>query len=116
MNEAKDLAGIPRSQQPRSQWQVVGDSKKKVLKSYKYVPNPKSHGRYYGYDTLNGRKVIVKHTNDIDKGLHCHAGDNKAKEAIDKHTYDFKEGRYKKILKPDEDHYIYYRKLNKRKK
>lgn len=107
LNEAKDRAGVPRSQQPDRQWQVGDnlDMKGHDTANYSYDPNPTSHGRYYEYDTPNGKRVIVDHTND---GVnHIHAG--KPKGNSNSHTYDFKTDRYQKIDGADGDHHIYYR-------
>jgi len=80
LNQAKDLAGVPKSQQASRQWQVKDDINKKGAdyKNYEYSSNPTHHGRYYEYDTLKGKSVIADHTND--GKLHTHAG--KQKETI----------------------------------
>ncbi len=107
MNEAKDLAGVPRSQQPSRQWRVGDDITKKGgnYANYKYDSNPGSHGRYYEYDTPNGKRVMVEHTNDGKS--HFHAGE--PKKGVNPYTYDFKKDRYKKIDNPaTKDHHIYY--------
>gem|GEM_PF-2266143 len=106
LNQAKDLAGIPRSQQPTRQWQVGDDINKKGgnYKNYEYSSNPTHHGRYYEYDTPQGKRVIVDHTND--GRLHVHAG--KPKEGANPFDYDFKKERYANIYGPNEDHHIYY--------
>ena len=111
LNKAKDLAGIPRSQQPDRQW-VVGDDinfKNSQAKNYKYSGDKASHGRYYEYTDANGhKKVIVEHTSDPrSQYKHTHAG--QAKPGADPRTYDFKTDRYGKIVDPKtEDHHIYY--------
>lgn len=106
MNKAKDRAGVPRSQQPIRQWEVGDDVSKNGydIANYKYDPNPGSHGRYYEYDTPNGKRVIAVHTND---GVpHVHAG--KPKIDPKSRTYDFKNKRYGKIEGSSGDHHIYY--------
>ena len=105
-NEAKDRAGIPRSQQPIRQWTVGDDISKKGydLSNYKYDDNPGSHGRYYEYETDSGKIVIVEHTNDGTS--HFHAG--QPKRDADPYTYDFKVDRYQNINVPGKDKHIYY--------
>ncbi|MDY0404821.1 HNH/endonuclease VII fold putative polymorphic toxin [Virgibacillus sp. 179-BFC.A HS] len=44
-------------------------------KNYEYSSNPTHHGRYYEYDTPQGKRVIVEHIND--GRLHTHAGNQK---------------------------------------
>ncbi|WP_246234968.1 HNH/endonuclease VII fold putative polymorphic toxin [Bacillus aquiflavi] len=105
-NKAKDLAGIPRSQQPSRQWQVGDNVYKKGgdYKNYEYSLNPTHHGRYYEYDTPQGKRVIVEHIND--GRLHTHAG--KPKDGANPFEYDFKKERYSNIYGPNGDHHIYY--------
>lgn len=109
LNQAKDRAGIPRSQQPTRQWIVGDDITKKGMdyKNYEYSDNPTHHGRYYEYDTPQGKKIIVDHTNDVEQGLHTHAGE--VPNGANPLTYDFKnpDNRYKPINK-DTDHHIKY--------
>ncbi|MHC1748038.1 MAG: HNH/endonuclease VII fold putative polymorphic toxin [Cellulosilyticaceae bacterium] len=109
LNKAKDSASIPRSQQPTRQWTIGDDITKKGVsyKNYEYSDNATHHGRYYEYDTTQGKKIIVEHTNDLEQGLHTHAGEV-PKEA-NPLTYDFKnpDNRYKPINK-DTDHHIRY--------
>ena len=106
MNEAKDRAGVPRSQQSERQWIVGNDINRKGhdTANYRYDSNFGSHGRYYEYDTPYGRRVIVEHTNDGQN--HFHAGQPKGNP--NSHSYDFKENRYQKIDGPNGDHHIYY--------
>ncbi|UZW66113.1 HNH/endonuclease VII fold putative polymorphic toxin [Priestia flexa] len=91
-NNAKDLAGVPRSQQPTRQWQVGDNINRKggEYKNYEYSSNPTHHGRYYEYDTPQGKRVIVEHIND--GRLHTHAG--KPKDGANPFEYDFKKERY----------------------
>ncbi|KIL24980.1 hypothetical protein B4133_1991 [Bacillus altitudinis] len=106
LRHAKDLGGIPRSQQPTRQWQV-GDNvfkKGQEHRNYEYSSNHTHHGRYYEFDTPKGKRVIVQHTND--GKLHTHAG--KPKEGADPFNYDFKKERYSNIYGPNGDHHIYY--------
>ncbi|MED4189119.1 T7SS effector LXG polymorphic toxin [Halalkalibacterium halodurans] len=106
LNHAKDLAGVPRSQQPVRQWQVGDDITKKGAdyKNYQYNANTTHHGRYYEYDTPQGKRVVVDHINDGRK--HAHAG--KPDPRVNQFDYDFKENRYKNIYGPNGDHHIYY--------
>lgn len=105
-NNAKDLAGVPRSQQPTRQWQVGDNINRKggEYKNYEYSSNPTHHGRYYEYDTPQGKRVIVEHIND--GRLHTHAG--KPKDGANPFEYDFKKERYSNIYGPNGDHHIYY--------
>lgn len=102
--EAKLRAGVSASQQPSRQWTVGNNKTRSSLKNYKYDSNPTSHGRYYEYDTPNGKRVIAEHTNDGQS--HFHAGEPKGNSSS--RTYDFKENRYQKINGQDGDHHIYY--------
>lgn len=105
-NNAKDLAGLPRSQQPVRQWQVGDNINKKGVdyKNYEYSSNRTHHGRYYEYDTPHGKRVIVEHVSD--GRLHTHAG--KPKKGSNPFEYDFKKERYSNIYGPSGDHHIYY--------
>ncbi|MCY8048336.1 T7SS effector LXG polymorphic toxin [Bacillus haynesii] len=107
LNQAKDLAGVPRSQQPTRQWQVGDDITKKGVdyKNYEYSSNPTHHGRYYEYETPEGLRVVVTHTND--NRLHAHAG--KPDKEANQFNYDFKKERYTNIYGPNGDHHIYYK-------
>ena len=109
LNQVKDLAGTPRSQQPERQWTVGNDVKRRGQTNYKYSEDAGSHGRYYEYKDAHGyNKVVVEHTSDPRaKGPHTHAG--QAKTGADPRTYDLKENRYQKINNPlGDDHHIYY--------
>ena len=110
LNKAKDSASIPRSQQPTRQWTIGDDITKKGgnYKNYEYSDNITHHGRYYEYDTPQGKKIIVEHTNDLAQGLHTHAGE--VPKGANPLMYDFKnpDNRYKPINK-DTDHHIRYR-------
>ncbi|EIE1433746.1 sugar-binding protein, partial [Salmonella enterica subsp. enterica serovar Kentucky] len=109
LNEAKDLAGIPRSQQPNRQWTVGNNPMRRGQTNYKYSEDLGSHGRYYEYTDARGHKrVIVEHTADPRApGPHTHAG--QPKPGADPRTYDFKNDRYQKINNPStNDHHIYY--------
>lgn len=63
---------------------------------------------YYAYDTPQGKKAIVDHTNDARRGFHTHAGQPKPSQ--DKYNVDFKdpEVRYEAI-KIDGEHHIRYK-------
>lgn len=106
INNAKELAGIPKSQQPNRQWRVGDNVSKKggYYRNYDYSSNRTHHGRYYEYDTPHGKRVIVEHTND---GLfHTHAG--KPKAGANPFEYDFKKERYTNMYDFSGDHHIYY--------
>ena len=107
LNEAKDRAGIPRSQQPKRQWEVGDDPKRRGMKNYKYDENPGGHGRYYEYRDAHGnKKVVAEHTKDPNRATkHVHAGE--AKLDGDPKTYDFKEKRYKNIKTKGDQHIDY---------
>ncbi|WP_128331449.1 DUF6531 domain-containing protein [Apibacter sp. HY039] len=109
MNKAKDLAGIPRSQQPDRQWKIGDDITKKGsdLANYQYDSNPGSHGRMYEFTDANGhKKVIAVHTNDGQ--LHVHAGNPKGEYPHGWNSYDFKTNRYAKIDDPNlKDHHLF---------
>lgn len=107
LNEAKDLAGVPRSQQPTRQWVVGDDVRRRGRNNYVYDPEPSHHGRFYEYDTPNGKRVVVDHTKDASQGLHTHAG--KPKQNPKDMNYDFKKERYQKINRKDGDHHIRYK-------
>ncbi|TDB52831.1 Rhs family protein [Photorhabdus khanii subsp. guanajuatensis] len=109
LNKAKDLAGIPRSQQPARQWTVGNDPKRRGQTNYQYSEDAGSHGRYYEYmDGRGYKKVVLEHTADPRAAYpHAHAG--QAKTGANPRTYDFKENRYQKITDPKtNDHHIYY--------
>lgn len=107
-DEAKDRAGIPRSQQPERQWEVGNDNTRRGMKNYEYDENPTAHGRYYEYINEDKHKrVVVEHTGDPRRGPHFHAGEPPKSPEIDPRTYDFKKDPYKKIVK-DGDHHIDY--------
>ncbi len=74
------------------------------MKNYEYSDNPTHQGRYYEYTDAKGhKKVVVLHTNDIEQGLHAHAG----KAKTDPYSYDFKKDKYGKIIDPNtDDHHI----------
>ena len=106
-NQAKDLAGVPRSQQSVKQWTVGGDATRKSMKNYRYSKDAASHGRFYQYDTPKGPRVIVEHTGDTKQGKHFHAGMPKGEFTT---TYNFKKYRYRKIINPKtNDHHIRYK-------
>ena len=124
-NLAKDLAGIPRSQQPDRQWTVGNNVTRRGMANYEFDPNPGRHGRYYEFTDARGhKKVVVEHTNDGNRRYkkndkdknsgkpckHFHAG--QAKDNANPRTYDFKKDRYKKIDREIKegvlDHHIDY--------
>ncbi|RZK38895.1 MAG: hypothetical protein EOO61_07635 [Hymenobacter sp.] len=107
LNQAKDRAGIPRSQQPETQWEVGNDPKRRGMKNYNYAEDPAHHGRFYEYKDANGHKrVVVEHTNDPLRKPHAYAG--MPKQGSDPKSYDFKRNRYAKIVDSDGDHHIDY--------
>ncbi|WP_161804433.1 RHS repeat-associated core domain-containing protein [Lysinibacillus xylanilyticus] len=106
---AKELAGIPRSQQPVRQWTVGSDYNKHGYENYKVSNDQGSQGRYYEFVNDRGeKKVTVLHTNDPERAPHAHAGTHKGPPNDPKRfTYDFKEERYRKINDPKtKDHHL----------
>lgn len=108
MYRAKELAGVPKSQQFIRQWRISKDIEFKgsEQKNMAYHPQESHEGRIYEYEVPKERGgiknvVVVVHTND-DK-LHVHAG--KAKDIAD---FDFKKDPYQKIIDPKlNDHHLY---------
>jgi hypothetical protein len=110
LNEGKDRADIPRSQQPERQWEVGNDPKRQGMENYKYDENPGSHGRYYEYkDAAGNKRVVVDHTNDPNRATkHVHAGEAKGqKQGVDPKTYDFKKEKYQNIETGKDTHIDY---------
>lgn len=106
---AKELAGIPWSQQPVRQWIVTGDVTKYGNKNYVVSNNATSHGRYYEFVDAKGfKKVTVLHTSDPNIPTHAHAG--KVPSGGNQYTYDFKkpENRYTAIkdARHGKDHHL----------
>lgn len=89
------------------QWVNGDDINKKGFNNYIYDTEPSHNGRYYEYDTPNGKRIIVDHTNDAEQGLHTHAGKPKGNDSD--MFYDFKENRYQKINGKNGDHHIRYK-------
>ena len=109
---AKELAGIPWSQQPVRQWIVTGDVTKYGNKNYVVSNNATSHGRYYEFVDAKGfKKVTVLHTSDPNIPTQAHAG--KVPSGGNQYTYDFKktENRYKAIkdARHGKDHHLMIR-------
>ncbi|WP_332400023.1 RHS repeat-associated core domain-containing protein, partial [Vibrio metschnikovii] len=110
MNETKDAAGIPRSQQHETHWTVGDDKTRRGYSNYEYSENPSEHGNFYQYRDANGHKVVVvEHTNDPRNKVgdaHFHAG----KAKTDPRNYNFRTERYGKVPVDKEtgDHHIYY--------
>ncbi|MDH6123661.1 DUF6531 domain-containing protein [Kitasatospora sp. GP82] len=112
-NAARDMAGIPRGNQPIRQWTIGGDPKQQHRANYVYRPyDPKGDpnkdpragwGRYYQYETPQGARVIAEHTSDARAPYpHFHAGKAPEGEPRDVNM----QGRpYKQILPK---HHIYY--------
>jgi len=113
---AKELAGIPRSQQPDRQWTVGDDITKKGgnYANYEYSSNKTAHGRYYEFTNAHGeKKVSVLHTNDPNPNrvgpTHAHAGMVHPADTTKRRTMDFKnqENRYFPINDPKGvDHHL----------
>ncbi|MEU7136881.1 putative T7SS-secreted protein [Streptomyces sp. NPDC046261] len=103
-NQAKDWAGIPRSQQPTRQWIVGGDpTLRHRVSNYVYDGSPGAHGRYYQYETPQGTRVIANHTNDPEApNPHFHVGQPKGGGG---HGVDMMGQRYQQV---GEKHHFYY--------
>ncbi|MEU4351094.1 HNH/endonuclease VII fold putative polymorphic toxin [Streptomyces sp. NPDC023838] len=102
-NAAKNRAGVPRSQRPTRQWTVGGDPTQQYrVSNYVYDTNPGSHGIYYQYETPQGTRVVVNHTNDPNApNPHFHAGQPK-EGSFD---VDMRGQRYQQV--GDKHHYYY---------
>ncbi|MDN0193601.1 RHS repeat-associated core domain-containing protein [Streptomyces sp. S.PNR 29] len=102
-NAAKDRAGVPRSQQPTHQWTVGDDpTMRHRTSNYVYDESPGSHGRYYQYETPEGTRVVVNHTNDPNAPHpHFHAGQPKGGGR----NVDMMGERYQQI---GDKHHFYY--------
>jgi RHS repeat-associated protein len=102
-NAARDRAGIPRSQQPTRQWTVGDDPKQQYrVSNYVYDESPGAHGIYYQYETPQGTRVIVNHTNDPNApNPHFHAGQPK----VGSFDVDMMGQRYQQV---GEKHHFYY--------
>ena len=104
---AKDLVGIPRSQQPVRQWIVTDDVTKYANSNYVVSVNTGAHGRYYEFINSKGHKrVVALHTNDPYRKTHAHAG--MPKPNSDPYTYDFKNNKYMAIddIPNKKDHHL----------
>jgi RHS repeat-associated protein len=93
-NQAKDRAGVPRSQSPSEQYVIGGDSTRKGQKNYSYDKDPNHQGRQYVYDTPQGKRVVTEHTKDP-RGTHFHAGQPKGNP--NRKNVDFKSERYGQV-------------------
>ncbi len=104
---AKELANIPRSQQPVRQWIVTGDFMKYGNNNYVVSNNPTAYGRYYEFiDASGDKKVVVLHTSDPNRNIHVHAGE--VPMDADKSIFDFKKERYDALddIKNGKDHHL----------
>ena len=82
-NQAKDRAGIPRSQQPSQQGTFRSrypDAVKDNVGTNLNEGNPAAQGRWYRYETPQGNKYIVEHDVDPTQPPHFHAVENKPGE------------------------------------
>ncbi len=96
LREAKDRAGVPRSQQPKRQWTVGNDPTRRGHKNYHYTEDTGSHGRMYEYDTPNGSRVVAEHTADANRATrHVHAG--QPKHGSTRRGVDYKDERYQQV-------------------
>jgi RHS repeat-associated protein len=108
-NLAKDRAGVPRSQQAEQQGSFrprYPDAAKGGAGTNSTENNPASQGRWYKYDTPDGKKYVIEHDVDPSQDPHFHAAQDKpGQPPVDRG------GNYKQI---DGKHHIFYSKGNKR--
>jgi RHS repeat-associated protein len=96
LREAKTRAGVPLSQQPSRQWTVGNDKTRRGYENYRYSEDAGAHGRYYEYETPNGKRVVADHTADPRRDTkHAHAGQPKGDPC--RSDVDFKEERYQQV-------------------
>jgi hypothetical protein len=62
--DAHERAGIPLDAVPDATWTVGADVTQRGMSGYRYDPNPGGHGNYAQFETENGSRLIVEHTND----------------------------------------------------
>ena len=106
LREARRRAGVPRSQSPSRQWTVGDDPSRKGSKNYLLSRDKAkaNHGRYYEFDTPNGKRVVADHTSDVRRSTkHTHAG--QPKDDPTRSDVDFMEEKYSQI---GEKHHIDY--------
>ncbi|WP_425528049.1 HNH/endonuclease VII fold putative polymorphic toxin [Yinghuangia seranimata] len=70
------MAGVRPGATPDAEWQVVGDITKKNTPGYFYSSKPEHWGTFQQFETPNGSRVVVEHTDDP-AGPHFHAGQPK---------------------------------------
>ncbi|WAL73012.1 HNH/endonuclease VII fold putative polymorphic toxin [Kitasatospora sp. YST-16] len=113
---AFDLAGVPYGEEPIAEWKVVGDKRYKNMPGHVYSNDPTHWGNFRQFETENGSRVVVEHTDDP-AGLHFHAGKPKhddTRELVNFGWDNSPEGytkmeRYGKMNKPGGDHHFFYR-------
>jgi len=103
-NAIRDRAGIPRSQQPVRQFEVGPDPTRRNFANYKYDPSPGAWGRYYVYETQQGYRAIIEHTDDLTRDPHFHAGMSKGNPYFDE--FQVEGNRYRQV---DEHHHYEYK-------
>ncbi|WP_051797174.1 DUF6531 domain-containing protein [Catenuloplanes japonicus] len=83
-----ERAGIDPDTEPDLSWEVGDDRDRRGTDGYRYSDDPGGHGYYRQYETDNGSRVIVEHTNDPNAASpHFHAG--RPKSSADETGVDF---------------------------
>ncbi|MFJ9807527.1 putative T7SS-secreted protein [Streptomyces sp. NPDC101158] len=111
---AYELAGIkPGEAEFWAEWEVGPDITRKNAPGYVYSSEKSHWGTFRQYETPQGSRVVVEHTDDP-AGPHFHAGKPKYESdrtfvnfGWDNSSYRDME-RYAKINKPGGDHHLFY--------
>ncbi len=116
---AFDAAGVPFGTTPDAEWIVMGDKTMKNMPGHVYSSDPTHWGNFRQFETPNGSRVVVEHTDDPE-GPHFHAGGPKGRTLEDQSRSGVNFGwdntvdgygtmeRYRAIDKPGGDHHFFY--------
>ncbi|MGW4503184.1 putative T7SS-secreted protein [Streptomyces sp. NPDC004436] len=116
---AFDSAGVPFGTTPDAEWIVMGDKTMKNMPGHVYSSDPTHWGNFRQFETPNGSRVVVEHTDDP-AGPHFHAGGPKGQTLEDQSRSGVNFGwdntadgyrtmeRYRAIDKPGGDHHFFY--------
>ncbi|MEW2418064.1 putative T7SS-secreted protein [Streptomyces sp. NPDC046866] len=116
---AFDAAGVPFGTTPDAEWIVMGDKTLKNMPGHVYSSDPTHWGNFRQFETPNGSRVVVEHTDDP-AGPHFHAGGPKGSTLEDQSRSGVNFGwdnsaegygtmeRYRAIDKPGGDHHFFY--------
>ncbi|WP_327135419.1 HNH/endonuclease VII fold putative polymorphic toxin [Streptomyces sp. NBC_01343] len=116
---AFDAAGVPFGTTPDAEWIVMGDKTLKNMPGHVYSSDPTHWGNFRQFETPNGSRVVVEHTDDP-AGPHFHAGGPKGSTIEDQSRSGVNFGwdntvdgygtmeRYRAIDKPGGDHHFFY--------